>query len=281
MSAEIEPRRLAVLAVEIRTEVAAAEEDFQSAVQHAIRAGALLIEAKAQVKHGQWLPWLEGNFPASSRSAQGYMRLAKNAEDAQALAHLGIEGALKQLAEPKQMTPEEARARTDALKTSFEQTAVSSVHPPWRAAAEEQLTRCKHLTREQWHEFIDVRCGELFLLEILTIYSYGYIRETDPDHEILREAREAVAGIASDGSSLATRRWARDVIGGERPPKDFWATKRKDPHPEILATQLRALNGAQWALARWLQDLSGPAFDELGGVCNAADRAAMDNGGTA
>lgn len=88
------------LAVELRREVEAAEADFRSALEHAVRAGELLLEAKAQVGHGEWLPWLEANFPGSVRSAQGYMRLAENAEDAQRVAHLGIKGALKQLAAP-------------------------------------------------------------------------------------------------------------------------------------------------------------------------------------
>lgn len=86
------------LAADIKAEITAAERDFESAVAHAIKAGELLLEAKANVDHGGWLAWLEANFPGSIRSAQGYMRLARNAADAQALAHLGIEGALKQLA---------------------------------------------------------------------------------------------------------------------------------------------------------------------------------------
>jgi hypothetical protein len=56
MTAEIEPRRLAVLAREIRTEAAAAEADFQSAVQHAVNAGERLTEAKGLLAHGAWLP---------------------------------------------------------------------------------------------------------------------------------------------------------------------------------------------------------------------------------
>jgi hypothetical protein len=75
---EIEPRSLAVLADEIRTEVAAAEGDFQSAVQHAINAGLLLIEAKDLVGHGGWGAWLEANFDATAATARTYMRLAAN-----------------------------------------------------------------------------------------------------------------------------------------------------------------------------------------------------------
>jgi hypothetical protein len=71
------PRRsTSIIAEEIRREVDAAEADFQSAVAHAIRAGELLIEAKAQVGHGNWLPWLKANFDGSERTAQNYMRLA-------------------------------------------------------------------------------------------------------------------------------------------------------------------------------------------------------------
>jgi hypothetical protein len=93
---------LVALAAEIRREVEEAERAWHDAVSHAIRAGELLLEAKGQVKHGQWLLWLKANFPGSARSAQGYMRLARHVEDAQALAHLGVEGALRQLAAPRE-----------------------------------------------------------------------------------------------------------------------------------------------------------------------------------
>jgi hypothetical protein len=36
-----------------------------------------LIAAKAQVKHGEWQPWLAENFDASERTARVYMALAK------------------------------------------------------------------------------------------------------------------------------------------------------------------------------------------------------------
>jgi hypothetical protein len=71
-------RSLSIIAQQLRCEVDRAEEHWQSAVEHAIRAGELLIEAKAQVEHGEWLPWLKQNFPGSGRTARNYMRLAEN-----------------------------------------------------------------------------------------------------------------------------------------------------------------------------------------------------------
>src|SRR5215210_6325913 len=71
-------RELPAIAKELRGEVEQAEQHWQSAVRHAVRAGELLTEAKGQVKHGEWLPWLEENFPGSERTARNYMRFAAN-----------------------------------------------------------------------------------------------------------------------------------------------------------------------------------------------------------
>lgn len=67
------------LAREVRSHHQQAEAAWQNAVEHAYRCGEVLIEAKALCKHGTWLPWLaEVGIPA--RTAQDYMRLAKNAD---------------------------------------------------------------------------------------------------------------------------------------------------------------------------------------------------------
>lgn len=68
---------LDALASEIREQTRLAERHWNEAIHHAIRAGELLIEAKAQVRHGEWGPWLKENFPASERTARLYMRLAR------------------------------------------------------------------------------------------------------------------------------------------------------------------------------------------------------------
>jgi hypothetical protein len=65
------------LAADIRSEHEACVQHARSAVEHAIKAGELLIEAKSQVKHGEWLPWLAENFPASRETARKYVQLAE------------------------------------------------------------------------------------------------------------------------------------------------------------------------------------------------------------
>jgi Protein of unknown function (DUF3102) len=66
------------LAARIRAEHEAAGGALKRSLQHAIAAGELLLEAKAQLKHGQWLPWLSEHCELSERSAQLYIRIAKN-----------------------------------------------------------------------------------------------------------------------------------------------------------------------------------------------------------
>jgi hypothetical protein len=66
------------LTAKIRREIDAAQADYESALRHAIRAGELLTEVKARLRHGEWLPWLRDNFPGSERTARLYMQLYKN-----------------------------------------------------------------------------------------------------------------------------------------------------------------------------------------------------------
>jgi hypothetical protein len=69
---------LADLAGRIKAEHEAVSIALKDSVRHAIEAGTLLIEAKEQLKHGQWLPWLRDHCTISERTAQLYMRCAKN-----------------------------------------------------------------------------------------------------------------------------------------------------------------------------------------------------------
>jgi len=68
---------LADLAAKVQAEHKAVTDALSKAVEHALQAGAYLTEAKEQVKHGQWLPWLK-RCGVSSRTAQLYMQLHKH-----------------------------------------------------------------------------------------------------------------------------------------------------------------------------------------------------------
>jgi hypothetical protein len=74
----------------------------KAGLQRAIEAGRLLIEAKALVGHGNWLPWLQANCTVTARSAQTYMLVARQFTELDAakcatVAHLSFRDALNQL----------------------------------------------------------------------------------------------------------------------------------------------------------------------------------------
>ena len=81
---------LTVLAEQINVEHHQAEAALHDGLGHALEAGRLLTEAKAQVGHGQWLPWLDANFQGSKRTAQAYMRLHKEYPKLKAKAQLRL-----------------------------------------------------------------------------------------------------------------------------------------------------------------------------------------------
>ena len=95
------------LASEINTEHQACMQAAGKAIDHALRCGDLLIEAKGTCQHGEWQGWLAEHFKGAARTARGYMQLADNREllesKRRTSAVLGIDGALKLLASPKPM----------------------------------------------------------------------------------------------------------------------------------------------------------------------------------
>lgn len=100
-----EIERLNTLATRINEEHRRCEEAFRSTLEHALRAGELLIEAKDGVPHGSWEAWLADNFEGSLRTAQAYMRVArarKQFEDpkTQRVADLSLRKAIKELSTP-------------------------------------------------------------------------------------------------------------------------------------------------------------------------------------
>lgn len=81
----------------ITEEILAAKQAGGEAI---LTIGRGLIEAKALLPHGEWLPWLTERVEFSERSAQNIMRLAREWTNPQALADLGATKALVLLALP-------------------------------------------------------------------------------------------------------------------------------------------------------------------------------------
>jgi hypothetical protein len=96
-------RPLDELAAELAAEHQRCEGAYRQALEHALRCGDLLIEAKAQLAHGEWRGWVAANFPGSDRTARAYMQLARNRHqlERRPVANSGIRAALRELAAPR------------------------------------------------------------------------------------------------------------------------------------------------------------------------------------
>lgn len=81
----------------ITTEILQMKEDAGNAI---IGIGQRLIEAKSMLPHGEWTQWLAEQVEFSERTAQNFMRLAREWSNPQALADLGATKALTLLALP-------------------------------------------------------------------------------------------------------------------------------------------------------------------------------------
>ena len=107
------------LVTQINAQHTECERAAHSALVHAMEAGRLLEQAKGQVEHGGWQAWVQENCAFSLRTAQAYMRVARNAGalegKAQRAAHLSLREGLALLAEPQ-----DPSRRLDAARAELE-----------------------------------------------------------------------------------------------------------------------------------------------------------------
>ena len=94
------PRQASTLAMEIKNEHQLALTNWESVVEHAIRIGELLLEAKKMVGHGGFMSWVEANCPFKHGMGLIYMNMAKHKSalsNSQEIKNLTLTGALKLL----------------------------------------------------------------------------------------------------------------------------------------------------------------------------------------
>lgn len=113
--------------------------------------GRCLLEAKAQLKHGEWLPWLRDEVAFSEASAQRYMRLAREYGKSRIVTDLGAGKALELLALPESQREEfveendvSSMTREQLRQAIRERDEASVLAARERARAEtEELSRVK------------------------------------------------------------------------------------------------------------------------------------------
>jgi hypothetical protein len=109
---------LADIAARINEAHDQANGSYQRTIEAAMEAGRLLIQAKEQVGHGGWLQWLKVNTCVSERTAQYYMKVARDLPKSAIIADLTLNRALKLLGTPEVNPKRPAAPRSAASPKS-------------------------------------------------------------------------------------------------------------------------------------------------------------------
>ena len=135
-SKRVKPRRKPKApARELATIVAEIHKTFRSDTASVVKRGELLIEAKQQVKHGEWLQWLDTHFHMDARTAQRAMAAAKFAAkyDTAVVFNLNVD-ALYALSggdfSTKVVAAVMAKAATQLIRTRTIYDIEESLEPP-------------------------------------------------------------------------------------------------------------------------------------------------------
>lgn len=112
----------------IKGELKECEKHSRLAVEHMLRLGDLLVQAKKTLGHGEFYPWLKQKCDLGQRQAQRYMKVARHREivekaNASRATHLSLTAALaaieKELAGTDTTPPKDGEGQ-DALERDYD-----------------------------------------------------------------------------------------------------------------------------------------------------------------
>lgn len=150
-----------------------------------------LIDAKGLLPHGEWLPWLTERVEFSERSAQNFMRLAREYANPQTLADLGASKALTQLALP-------AEEREEFI------SAVHVVDGEEKTTAEMSSRELAQAIREKEQAQADLRAAEEARDKMAQDMAIANARMSGL-REDLEQATAAAAAAAEELAELKAR----------------------------------------------------------------------------
>jgi hypothetical protein len=181
------------LAEQINREHALFIASCRDSLRHALLAGRMLIEAKGQVPHGEWLDWLRTNFHGSERAAQGYMRLARD-PNPQRVADTSLRQALAELA--KRQSPVDEKTREPAAPDAEARTYRGAVEDHDRR---ERFPR-RGVERKTWRD-IEATLAEAEHKRCLPAQIQTLVPDAKAD--LLLEAKDAYERAAEALGELA------------------------------------------------------------------------------
>lgn len=162
----------------------------QELARNIVDIGLRLIEAKDMLPHGEWLPWLSERVCFSEKTAQNYMRVAREFPNPQLVADLGVRKALALL----ELPPSEREGFAEDnnvvdMTTAQLEKAIRERDEAQKAA---EAARAEALTAEEGRAKMEADMAELKELHRIA-------------QESEREARDALAAAERDLYELQER----------------------------------------------------------------------------
>ena len=235
--------------------------------------GNCLIEAKSMLLHGEWLPWLNSKVGYSEKTAQNFMRLAREFSNPQALADLGATKALALLALPTEererfledhnvidMTTRQLeqaiKERDEAQKAAEQAKADAAVAEQARSKMEQDMVAAKGYL-EAAREEADLASSRARALEeklrMLQERPVDVAVETVVDQDAIAKAqKEARAqAVAEMQAELDRAKEARDKADDKRRQAEASVETLKRSLEERAKTEKKAVLGADKDLAQF------------------------------
>lgn len=166
-----------------------ARESAESAIAHAIRCGELLMQQKAELRHGEFGTWVEKNCEFSLRHAQRYMEVAKMKSDTRVAFESLREALGYSDTKPEAPTPQPQLQ----IAPDLDPAPLATINPKLEPMTEEQ--------RAVWSE-AEAQCGRM-------IADYA-----DRKEESEQLAAELEQHLPVSTATQQAERLAADVLAG-------------------------------------------------------------------
>lgn len=250
-----------------------------------------LIEAKALLSHGEWLPWLEERVDISEKVAQNFMRLARHYSNPKTLSDLGASKALILLALPEDIRDEyietphvvggEEKTVVD-MSTRELKTAIKERDEALKAAAQAQAEQsAAEQAREKLSADMALANERIAVLNAEVEAQTAAAARLEKELEDLRSRPVDVAIQADEAAVEAARKEAEDRMQAQlnqarkarekafnacRAAEAAKAEAQKELE-QVRAERKAALSSSEdLVLFRMLLDQAQEAANKLGGV---------------
>ena len=164
-----------------------------------------LIEAKAQLPHGEWLPWLTMRVEFSEATAQNYMKLVRKYSNPEALRDLGYTKALMLLALPD--GTREEYIETTHIVDGEEKTVAEMSSRELKAAIKERDEALKAAAQAQAEQTAAEQAREKLSADMRSANERiaGLSAEVEAQSGRAREAQATAARLEKELEELRSR----------------------------------------------------------------------------